>query len=516
MNRVIKSENSAAAAHESAGRQRIAIGEQVSDWGETTEDEAVSDISDKLGVLLAEMGEEEDAFAQNLDEYRTVLKHIRDTEGSVQPTRDQRAKISDEIQRVKLKDPNSHKIGTLEQELVRAEAQNLVAEAQLVNVTRQRFKEAYSIHLAAVIERSEKQALLAHHGRRLLNCIDDTSVVPGDEARAYMHGAEAKRIIEQAEQDIRSWRIQMEPVHVEDSGAQALPTGISPTSSGRGAPVTTATDSQAIESQGAETREFEPQAMGATMGTGAMETQAMGPQAVESQDMRRRDMDSEEMRRQEIQAQEMKRQEIASQEMRRRDMEAEEMRRQEIESQELQRQEMEAQEMRRREMEAEAMRRQEMESQEVRRREMEAEAMRRQEMESREAEYMKGEPEDVQAADTQAEDTSAWEDYSQVSPTNAAPRERVHSMAAPMMDADALEARNVAASGADRGLNRGEEMGGAGLKGMGEKQKTSAMNNQAVNGGISDNPEFTFRPKKRGDHLGTPLDAHVQRVAVPI
>ncbi|OJJ60023.1 hypothetical protein ASPSYDRAFT_123471, partial [Aspergillus sydowii CBS 593.65] len=212
MNRVIKSENSAAAAHESAGRQRIAIGEQVSDWGETTEDEAVSDISDKLGVLLAEMGEEEDAFAQNLDEYRTVLKHIRDTEGSVQPTRDQRAKISDEIQRVKLKDPNSHKIGTLEQELVRAEAQNLVAEAQLVNVTRQRFKEAYSIHLAAVIERSEKQALLAHHGRRLLNCIDDTSVVPGDEARAYMHGAEAKRIIEQAEQDIRSWRIQMEPV----------------------------------------------------------------------------------------------------------------------------------------------------------------------------------------------------------------------------------------------------------------------------------------------------------------
>lgn len=134
MNRVIKSENSAAAAHESAGRQRIAVGEQVSDWGETTQDETISDISDKLGVLLAEMGEEEDVFAQNLDEYRTVLKHIRDTEGSVQPTRDQRAKISDEIQRVKLKDPNSHKIETLEQELVRAEAQNLVAEAQLINV----------------------------------------------------------------------------------------------------------------------------------------------------------------------------------------------------------------------------------------------------------------------------------------------------------------------------------------------------------------------------------------------
>lgn len=134
MNRVIKSENSAIAAHESAARQRMSIAAQVSDWGETTEDDAISDISDKLGVLLAEMGEQEDTYAQQLEEYRTVLKHIRDTEGSVQPTRDQRTKLSDEIQRLKLKEPNNHKIETMEQELVRLEAQNMVAEAQLTNV----------------------------------------------------------------------------------------------------------------------------------------------------------------------------------------------------------------------------------------------------------------------------------------------------------------------------------------------------------------------------------------------
>ncbi|RDW93743.1 uncharacterized protein DSM5745_01065 [Aspergillus mulundensis] len=242
MNRVIKSENAAISAHESAARQRMSIAAQISEWGETTEDEAISDISDKLGVLMAEMGEQEDVYAQHLEDYRTVLKHIRDTESSVQPTRDQRAKIADEIQKLKLKEPNSHKIETMEQELVRAEAQNLVAEAQLTNVvsdicsqlmfkrlgmpsqTRQRFKEAYSVHLAAVIERGEKQVLLARHARRLLNCLDDTSVIPGDEPKAYEGGDEAKQIIEDAERELHSWETEYEPVETRaEHGAGAVP-----------------------------------------------------------------------------------------------------------------------------------------------------------------------------------------------------------------------------------------------------------------------------------------------------
>lgn len=132
--RIIKNENTVIGAYESAGRERVAIASQLSDWGEATGDESVSDISDKLGVLLSEIGEQEDIFAQNLEEYRGVLKQIRNTESSVQPSRDSRNKISDEIQKLKYKDPSNTKLVTLEQELVRAEAQNLVAEAQLSNV----------------------------------------------------------------------------------------------------------------------------------------------------------------------------------------------------------------------------------------------------------------------------------------------------------------------------------------------------------------------------------------------
>ena len=132
--KIIKTENHAIGAYESASRERLSVASQLSDWGEATGDDSVSDISDKLGVLLSELGEQEDVFAQNLEDYRGILKQIRNTESSVQPSRDHKAKISDEISKLKYKEPQSTKIVQLEQELVRAEAQNLVAEAQLTNI----------------------------------------------------------------------------------------------------------------------------------------------------------------------------------------------------------------------------------------------------------------------------------------------------------------------------------------------------------------------------------------------
>ena len=91
--KLIKSENHAISAYEHAGRERVAIASQLSDWGEGTGDDAVSEISDKLGVLLAEIAEQEENFTQGLEDYRGVLKQIRNTETSVQPSRDHKAKV---------------------------------------------------------------------------------------------------------------------------------------------------------------------------------------------------------------------------------------------------------------------------------------------------------------------------------------------------------------------------------------------------------------------------------------
>lgn len=274
--KMIKSENHTIGAYEAAGRERINIASQLSDWGEATGDDSISDISDKLGVLLSEIGEQEDVFAQNLEDYRGVLKQIRNTEGSVQPSRDHKAKVSDEIQKLKYKEPQSTKLVQLEQELVRAEAQNLVAEAQLTNIvrrlhlivpsfsprilcpsqadsnilhtsvaglvqvpkdhnanistksvypqTRQKIKQAYDIHFAAVIERAEKQIMLARHGRRLLNLLDDTPVVPGDTRPAFEHAAQARQVLNDAEEDLREWTPNLEPVTTSEMSSNLMPT----------------------------------------------------------------------------------------------------------------------------------------------------------------------------------------------------------------------------------------------------------------------------------------------------
>ena len=91
--KLIKTENHAIGAYESAGREGQSIATQLSEWGESTDDDAMSDISDKLGVLLAEVAEQEDLFAQNLEDSRGVLKQIRNTESSVQPSRNQKTKV---------------------------------------------------------------------------------------------------------------------------------------------------------------------------------------------------------------------------------------------------------------------------------------------------------------------------------------------------------------------------------------------------------------------------------------
>jgi len=225
--KIIKNENEIVGAYESAGRDRIAVASQLSEWGESTTDDAISDISDKLGVLLAEIGEQEDNFAQNLEDYRGVLKQIRNMESSVQPTRTDKVKIADEIQKLKYKDPASTKLVSLEHELVRAEAQNLVAEAQLSNITRQKFKEGFDIHLAAVIERAEKQIILARHARRLLHLIDDSPVVPGDARKTYEYADEAREVLADAENDLRAWKAVDEPIPTSSNelGSNLMPRG---------------------------------------------------------------------------------------------------------------------------------------------------------------------------------------------------------------------------------------------------------------------------------------------------
>jgi hypothetical protein len=120
------------------------------------------------------------------------MKSIRNIEISVQPSRDRKAKIADQISHLKYKDPSSPKITVLEQELVRAEAESLVAEAQLSNITREKLKTAFNYQFDAVREHCEKLAIIAGYGKHLVELVDDTPVTPGETRETY-DGYEASR-----------------------------------------------------------------------------------------------------------------------------------------------------------------------------------------------------------------------------------------------------------------------------------------------------------------------------------
>lgn len=191
-------------AIEVCSRERRDAARQLSLWGADNEDD-VSDITDKLGVLIYEIGELEDQFIDRYDQYRITIKSIRDIEGSVQPSRDRKHKITDQIAYLKYKDPQSPKISILEQELVRAEAESLVAEAQLSNITREKLKASFSYQFDSIREYAEKVALIAGYGKALLELLDDSPVTPGETRPSYDGYEASKQIIIDCENALATW-----------------------------------------------------------------------------------------------------------------------------------------------------------------------------------------------------------------------------------------------------------------------------------------------------------------------
>lgn len=86
-------------------------------------------------------------------------------------------------------------------------------------------KEAFDIHLAATVERAEKQLILAQHARRLVNLIDDTPIVPGDQRKPFEHGDKLRDVLDDAEKDLRAWEPTVLPIptHAGDIGADLIP-----------------------------------------------------------------------------------------------------------------------------------------------------------------------------------------------------------------------------------------------------------------------------------------------------
>ena len=211
LSQLVKTEKNVLRALEVVSNERRAAARQLSLWGSENDDD-VSDVTDKLGVLIFELGELQDQFIDKYDQYRVTMKSIRNIEASVQPSRDRKEKITDEIAHLKYKDPSSTKIPVLEQGLVRAEAESLVAEAQLSNITREKLKAAFNYQFDSIRELAEKFALIAGYGKALLELLDDSPVTPGETRPAYDGYDASRQIIMDAEGALEAWTLDVAAV----------------------------------------------------------------------------------------------------------------------------------------------------------------------------------------------------------------------------------------------------------------------------------------------------------------
>lgn len=81
------------------------------------------------------------------------------------------------------------------------------------------------MQLSATIERAEKQIILARHARRLLNLLDDKPLVPGETRPNYENSSAARRVLNDAERDLREWQPSLEPIQssAQNMGANLIP-----------------------------------------------------------------------------------------------------------------------------------------------------------------------------------------------------------------------------------------------------------------------------------------------------
>lgn len=71
--------------------------------------------------------------------------------------------------------------------------------------TRQNFKEAYRKEFDAIIERAEKQIIMARHGHRLLRLLDYEAIPPGSGPEPYTGDTQARQILNDAKDDLKDW-----------------------------------------------------------------------------------------------------------------------------------------------------------------------------------------------------------------------------------------------------------------------------------------------------------------------
>ncbi|KAF8932626.1 hypothetical protein BGZ52_009724 [Haplosporangium bisporale] len=177
----------------------------IATWG-TTEGDDLTDVCQRMAQLMEEVGLVQQTFSLRHTAYRKTIKSIKTQEMTLDENRKKKHDLTGQIAKVqKSSKENPIKLMELQNALDRVSAELLTQELELMQFKRINIRDAFNAKFDAMIEYSEKMALIAGYGRQITQAIDTETQV-ADRLRIYSGAEFTALTVNQVKTAVTNWQ----------------------------------------------------------------------------------------------------------------------------------------------------------------------------------------------------------------------------------------------------------------------------------------------------------------------
>lgn len=144
-------------------------------------------------------------FQDSIDQYRDTLKSISIKEASLQPSRDQKRKLKDNIERLQGSLSSLDKLNNLKEQFEQLEEFTEPDEVEMNNFKRIATREGLYLLLNGMHAMASKTDIVSTFGKYVVDELDVNPVKPGEERQSYTAMDKTKRIVDDAKKAIDQW-----------------------------------------------------------------------------------------------------------------------------------------------------------------------------------------------------------------------------------------------------------------------------------------------------------------------
>ncbi|GJJ70920.1 hypothetical protein EMPS_03270 [Entomortierella parvispora] len=179
----------------------------IAAWG-STEGDDLTDVCMRMSQLMEEVGLIQQSYSLRHTQYRKTIKSMKVQEMTLDENRKKKQDLTNQIVKLqKSTKENPIKMMELQNSLERVTAELLAQELELMQFKRITIKQAFDAKFDAMLEFSEKMALIAGYGRAITLVIDtDTQVA--DRMRIYNGAEYTAAAVNQVKSAVSSWQPQ--------------------------------------------------------------------------------------------------------------------------------------------------------------------------------------------------------------------------------------------------------------------------------------------------------------------